>query len=79
MRLPNKVTPYSKSVIAKFPEILTILREQDLTPNELLESIAGDRENMSEILDALDCLFALRKIELVQEGSRLHYVERDSV
>ena len=79
MRLPNKVTPYSKSVIARFPDILTILREQDLTPNELLETMVSDRNNMSEILDALDCLFALRKIELLQEGSRLHYVERDSV
>lgn len=79
MRLPNKVTPYAKSVIARFPEILTMLQGQDLTPNELLEALVDDRENMSEILDALDCLFALGKVELIQEGSRLHYVERNSL
>ena len=77
MRLPNKVKPYSKSVIARFPEILTILREKDMTPNELLESMTGNKDNMSEVLDALDCLYALRKIDLIQEGSFLHYVERD--
>ena len=77
MRLPNKVTPYSKSVIARFPEILTILREKDMTPNELLESMTRNKDNMSEVLDALDCLYALRKIDLIQEGSLLHYVERN--
>lgn len=77
MRLPNKVTPYSKSVIARFPEILALLRGKDMTPNELLEAMRGDKDNMSEVLDALDCLYALRKIDMIQEGSLLHYVERD--
>ncbi len=77
MRLPNKVTPYSKSVIARFPEILTVLKERDMTPNELLTSVKGSKDNVSEVLDAIDCLYALKKIELIQERSLLHYVERD--
>jgi hypothetical protein len=42
-----------------------------------MESMTGNKDNMSEVLDALDCLYALRKIDLIQEGSLLHYVERD--
>lgn len=79
MRLPNKVTPYSKSVIARFPKIITTLRGQDMTPNEFMEAMNEDRENMGEILDALDCLFALGRVELSLEGSRLHYVERNTM
>ena len=77
MKIPSKVTPYKESTIAKFPIILSLLEQNDMTPNELLESMADRKDNMSEVLDALDCLYALRKIDLIQEGSLLHYVERD--
>ena len=37
MRLPNKVTPYAKSIIALFPDILEELSQQDMSPKELFE------------------------------------------
>lgn len=37
MRLPNKVTPYAKSIIALFPDILEELAQQDMSPKELFE------------------------------------------
>ncbi|WP_446715286.1 ABC-three component system middle component 7 [Caloramator sp. Dgby_cultured_2] len=37
MRLPNKVTSYSNSIIALFPGILEALSQQDMSPKELFE------------------------------------------
>ena len=74
MRLPNKVTPYSKSVIAWFPSILSSLKEKAMSPQDLLESLLTEKANMADFLDSLDCLYALNKIELTDEGRLLRYV-----
>lgn len=36
MKMPNKVTPYKESSIAKFPVVLALLEKKDMTPSELL-------------------------------------------
>lgn len=77
MRLPNKVTSYTNSVIAIFPDILHALAQQDMSPKELFELTSTRKKDMADFLSALDCLFALGKIELVEEGRVLHYVEGD--
>lgn len=79
MRLPNKVTPYAKSIIALFPDILDALTQQDMSPKELFEITKSRKNDMADFLSALDCLFALGKIELIEEGRVLRYVERDSM
>lgn len=75
MRLPNKVTPYSKSVIAWFPSILSSLEEKAMSPQDLMEALVTGQANMGDFLDALDCLYALNKIELTDEGRLLRYVD----
>ena len=35
MRLPSRVTPYRSSTFAKFPVILSALREWDMSPRAL--------------------------------------------
>lgn len=77
MRLPNKVTSYASSVISRFPDILSVLHEKDLSPKELYELTTSGKKEMGDFLSALDCLFALGKIELVEEGGLLHYVSQD--
>ena len=77
MRLPNKVTSYTNSVISLFPDILEALAQQDMSPKELFELTSTRKKDMADFLSALDCLFALGKIELVEEGRVLHYVEGD--
>jgi hypothetical protein len=77
MRLPNKVTSYSNSVIVRFPDILRSLQEKDMSPKELFELTKFDKKDMGDFLSALDCLFALGKIKLVEEGGLLHYVGKD--
>ena len=77
MRLPHKVTPYAKSIIALFPDILEELSQQDMSPKELFEKTKSIKYDMADFLSALDCLFALGKLELIEEGRLLRYVERD--
>ena len=79
MRLPNKVTSYSNSVIARFPEILEGLTQRDMSPKELYELTTSGKKDMGDFLSSLDCLFALGKIELIEEGRVLHYVDRNSM
>lgn len=80
MRLPNKAIPYSKSVIARFPAILDIVSKKDITPKKLLEDMnAVQTQEMADILSALDCLYALGKIDFNRKGDKLHYVESHTV
>ena len=79
MRLPNKVIPYANSVIALFPNILGALAQKDMSPNQLFKITHSKKNDMADFLSALDCLFALGKIELIEEGRVLHYVERNSM
>ena len=79
MRLPNKVTSYTNSVISLFPDILEALAQQDMSPKELFELTRYREKDMADFLSALDCLFALGKIGLIEEGRVLRYVDRDSM
>lgn len=79
MRLPNKVTTYTNSIIALFPIILEALEESDITPKELFERVSLGKGNMGDLLSALDCLFALGEIEIIEEGRVLHYVKTNSL
>jgi hypothetical protein len=74
MRFPDKVTPYSNSVIALFPYILHALEQKDLSPHEILEQVMTNNKDISILQDAFDCLFALGKIVIIEETGVLHYV-----
>lgn len=78
MRFPNKVTPFADSVISLFPTVLKCLEQQDMSPRDLFERSASGKD-ISTFMNALDCLFALCKIEIIEETGELHYVDRDSV
>lgn len=79
MRLPNKVTSYSNSIIALFPGILEALSQQDMSPKELFERTMPRQKDMADFLSALDCLFALGRIKLIEEKRVLRYVKRDTM
>ena len=79
MRLPSKVTPYRKSTLSKFPVVLSVLREQDMSPIDLFVKVKGRGIDMADFVEILDCLYMLEKIELYPKKEVLHYVERDSM
>lgn len=72
MLFPNKLFTYSESVISKFPIILSELSEPT-SPIELYKRVSDRLTGVSEYLDALDCLYALRKIEFDEEEGVLRY------
>ena len=70
MLLPNKLFSYNESVLSKLPLILREL-DQPKTPNELLVSLGNNAKSPLELLDALDCLYALGQVELNEENGRI--------
>lgn len=76
MRLPNKVTSYTQSIIPKALKLASILKEKDYTVTSIYEKVEKQM-SINEFIDALDCLFALGQITLYKEV--LHYVERNAI
>lgn len=70
--MPNKVTPYKESSIAKFPVVLALLEKEDMTPSELFSKVKKNKiHNIDEFVEIIDCLYAMHKIEI--DGEVLHY------
>lgn len=74
MRLPNKVTCYKESIIAKFPLVLNLLLVKEYSVTELFNLVHSKVEDINELVDILDSLFALGKININQNSGRLYYV-----
>lgn len=75
MRLPNKVTSFKDSTLSLFQILLNEIRAEDISPIGLFEKVRGDVGDISNYLEALDCLFALEKIELDEQSGVLSYVD----
>lgn len=74
MRLPNKVVTYRESLLAKFPIILAIVREQEITVDLLYKKVKSKVEDIGEFMEIMDCLYALGKIELDVKRGIIRYV-----
>ena len=74
MRLPNKVTSYQESILSKLIVLLDALCNRDISLTELYSVTQQNFSDMSELIDALDVLFALNKLEYNEELEVLHYV-----
>lgn len=75
MKLPNKVTSFKDSTLAKFPIVLAKIKKKDY-PVTLLFKELEDKITLQDYIDVLDCLFALDQITLRKEI--IHYVKRDT-
>ena len=72
MRLPSKVTSYRRSVFALFPKILRELQNGPVPAPLLYHSVIRNPDDAADFFDALNCLYALRAIDL--EGDDLIHV-----
>ena len=79
MRLPSKVTPYRNSILSKFPAVMKILAQEDITPGDLFQKVKKSEIDLAEFIKILDGLYLLGRVELVREIGVLHYVEENSV
>jgi hypothetical protein len=75
MKFPNKLYSYNESIISKFPIILNAIEnDRDSTISDLYSSVSSKFQNSTEFLDALDCLYALGKIEYSFKSRRVNDV-----
>ena len=65
MIVPNKAISYESSLLSKLPIILQILYHEQLTAVELYYRVHKDFEDVSQFILAMDTLFVLGKIELL--------------
>ena len=79
MRLPSKVTPYRNSILSKFPAVMKILAQEDITPGDLFQKVKKSEIDLADFIKILDGLYLLGRVELIQEKGVLHYVEENSV
>ena len=75
MLLPNKITPFKESILAKFPILLKEIKMDDISVMELFKKVKPEINSIADYLEALDCLFAIKKIELTEQTEILHYVD----
>lgn len=71
MRLPNKITSYNESVLPLFPVILSVVQKERKTPSEIVAICKG--RSTSEVIEALDCLYALGKVSFNEEEGVIEY------
>lgn len=74
MLLPNKIFSYNQSIISKFPIVLKELAITPLAISALYLKVNENVPDISEYIEVLDCLYALRKIEYDKEMEVLKYV-----
>lgn len=63
MRLPSKITPYRLSIIATFPPLVEGIRQGATSPSKLYLKTKTRFMDIGEFVQALDCLYALGKID----------------
>lgn len=77
MILPSKLFTYRESAVSKMPLILDCIKNEPMQALDLYKHIARNVNGVSEFMDVLDCLYALRRIEYDSEKGVLRYVKGD--
>ena len=72
MKLPSKITSYNESILYKMNMLIAIIVKEDISITSLYNKVKADFSEINEFIDALDCLYVLKKIELNEQGV-LHY------
>lgn len=79
MIVPNKITPYKKSIIGKIPIVLEMLKQCAKTPTELWEDTQNQFEDINEFILTLDVAFVLGAIEYLKGNRVIKYVKTDNM
>lgn len=67
MRLPNKSTPYEKSVLHISYLLLDKLVQKPYEVAELYQSLSPLKVSVTDFIESLDVLYCLRKVKM-KEG-----------
>ncbi len=74
MIFPNKMIPYRKSILSKFPLVLKELEAQDCSVLDLYKKLEKKLDSLSEYMDILDCL--TESEQLTKTSHQNHYPSR---
>ncbi|MBR7084805.1 MAG: hypothetical protein IKI37_06485 [Oscillospiraceae bacterium] len=75
MIFPDKLYSYNESVLSKFPVILKELKKSPANPAKLYHSVQKHFSDVSEFIEALDCLYLLNRIDYDSDAEVLNYVD----
>lgn len=75
MKLPNKLFTVNESCIGKFPLVLSILQEENLSLIKLYEATKSSFDSASDFVETLDSLFFLGKITFNEKSEVISYVK----
>lgn len=67
MQLPNKLYSYKNSTLALIPIVLSKLKDGPM-PAALFQALRPSLQEPTDFLSVMDCLFALRAIDLNDKG-----------
>ena len=68
MQLPNKLYSYKTSTLALVPKVLTELRNGPIEVKDLYLSLKPSLTDATDFLSVMDCLYALRAVDINDEG-----------
>lgn len=68
MQLPNKLYSYKESTLASLPRVLRELKDGAKPVKELFFLIRPGLQEATDFLAVMDCLYALRAIDITDEG-----------
>ena len=82
MKFPSKFITFKESSIGKFVEVLENLQQHDLPLlhlyKKLVKNKTGSFNTVDELVETLDYLYVLGKVELDDEGV-VHYVKENTL
>lgn len=73
MQLPNKLYSYKNSTLYYVPIFLKEIEKTPISVFNLYEKMKGILNEPTDFLSILDCLYALRKIE-INDQEEIYYV-----
>lgn len=68
MQLPNKLYSYERSTLSLIPKVLNRLKNQQMSVLDLYHDMQSELEEASDFISVMDCLYALRAIDITEEG-----------
>lgn len=68
MQLPNKLYSYKTSTLALVPKVLTELRNGPIEVKDLFLTLKPSLTDATDFLSVMDCLYALRAVDINDEG-----------
>ena len=68
MQLPNKLYSYKDSTLALIPIVLNELKNGSIHVSDLFQAVRYRLGDATDFLSVMDCLYALRAIDMNDEG-----------